>query len=344
VEFNQGNLRTVNVAQAGERTRLVLNLRQPSNYTASLSGKTLLLTLDTASAAAVPSPVAAQGSTAPAAAPGVAAAGPPGPRSPPHERALARAYGLAVTDGQIPWAAWQAREAGHDAAQPWAWVTPCHWQLGRDHIRMLHPLALQLDAADSRALMAAMQPYFEQDGIALTYDAPTLWLAYGEGFRGLPTASLDRVIGQAIDPWLPRSPQAKALCRLQSEMQMLLYTHPVNEARERGGLLPVNSFWLSGTGALPADAGPPPAGLRVVHYLRDAALRADWSAWAEAWRLLDNGECARLLRELDAGQPVTLTLCGERHSQTWHTGKAGFFARFMSQIARQPASRLLEPL
>ena len=276
--------------------------------------------------------------------PGVVDAGTPEALSPPHERALARAYGLAVTDGQIPWAAWQAREAGHDAAQPWAWVTPCHWQLGRDHIRMLHPLALQLDAADSRALMAAMQPYFEQDGIALTYDAPTLWLAYGEVFRGLPTASLDRVIGQAIDPWLPRSPQAKALCRLQSEMQMLLYTHPVNEARERGGLQPVNSFWLSGTGALPADAGPPPAGLRVVHYLRDAALRADWSAWAEAWRLLDNGECARLLRELDAGQPVTLTLCGERHSQTWHTGKAGFFARFMSQIARQPASRLLEPL
>ncbi len=70
VEFNQGNLRTVNVAQAGERTRLVLNLRQPSNYTASLSGKTLLLTLDAVSAVAVPAPAPAQGSTAPAAAPG----------------------------------------------------------------------------------------------------------------------------------------------------------------------------------------------------------------------------------------------------------------------------------
>jgi type IV pilus assembly protein PilQ len=45
VEINQGNVRTVNVAQAGERTRLVLNLRQATTYTASLQGKTLLLSL-----------------------------------------------------------------------------------------------------------------------------------------------------------------------------------------------------------------------------------------------------------------------------------------------------------
>lgn len=49
VEINQGNVRTVNVAQAGERTRLVLNLRQATSYTASLQGKTLLLNLAPAS-------------------------------------------------------------------------------------------------------------------------------------------------------------------------------------------------------------------------------------------------------------------------------------------------------
>ena len=45
VEINQGNLRTVNVAQSGDRTRLVLNLRQATTYTASIQGKTLLLSL-----------------------------------------------------------------------------------------------------------------------------------------------------------------------------------------------------------------------------------------------------------------------------------------------------------
>jgi type IV pilus assembly protein PilQ len=46
VEVNQGNLRSVNVAQAGERTRLVLNLKQASNYKAQLQGKTLVLVLE----------------------------------------------------------------------------------------------------------------------------------------------------------------------------------------------------------------------------------------------------------------------------------------------------------
>ena len=39
VEVNQGNLRSVNVAQSGERTRLVLNLKQPANYRAEIQGK-----------------------------------------------------------------------------------------------------------------------------------------------------------------------------------------------------------------------------------------------------------------------------------------------------------------
>ena len=127
---------------------------------------------------------------------------------------------------------------------------------------------------DSQALLAAMQPFFEQDGIALEYDAPTLWLARGEVFRDLATASLDRVVGRTIDDWMPRAEAAKTLRRLQQEMQMLLYTHEVNEARMRGGLLPVNSFWVSGTGALPGSPLPPAApGLQITHYLRDAALR-----------------------------------------------------------------------
>ena len=46
VEINQGNLRSVNVAQAGERTRLVLNLKKAANYRAELQGKVLLVMLD----------------------------------------------------------------------------------------------------------------------------------------------------------------------------------------------------------------------------------------------------------------------------------------------------------
>ena len=46
VEVNQGNLRSVSVAQAGERTRLVLNLKAPAGYRAQIDGKVLVISLD----------------------------------------------------------------------------------------------------------------------------------------------------------------------------------------------------------------------------------------------------------------------------------------------------------
>ena len=52
VELNQGNLRSVNVAQAGERTRLVLNLKQAAAYRAQLDGKTLLIIVESGAPAA----------------------------------------------------------------------------------------------------------------------------------------------------------------------------------------------------------------------------------------------------------------------------------------------------
>ncbi len=53
VDINQGNLRSVAIAQSGERTRLVLNLRQPANYRTEIQGKALVVVLDNASAPAV---------------------------------------------------------------------------------------------------------------------------------------------------------------------------------------------------------------------------------------------------------------------------------------------------
>ena len=58
IEINQGNVRSVNVVQAGERTRLVVNLNAPAAYKAQLQGKSLLVVLE---------PVAVAGSSVAAA-------------------------------------------------------------------------------------------------------------------------------------------------------------------------------------------------------------------------------------------------------------------------------------
>ncbi|MFD0668920.1 phosphoglycerate mutase [Ramlibacter sp. MAHUQ-53] len=242
-----------------------------------------------------------------------------GDLSMPHERALARAIGLPATDGRIPWAAWQLRSEGRDpGTAPWAWLTPCHWEVGADRITMRAPQHLQLGEAESRTLMEAMQPYFEEDGMALTWDAPDRWLAQGEMLHELACASLERVVGAVVDDWLPRQREARPLRRLQQEMQMFLYTHPANEAREAARLPTVNSFWVSGAGSLPEDApAHMPAGLKMETRLRDAALDGDWTAWTAVWREIDTHELPRLAAALDHGRPVTLTLCGERGSRTW---------------------------
>jgi len=52
VDINQGNLRSANVAQAGDRSRVVLNLRQASTYVAKLEGNALVLVLNASAPAA----------------------------------------------------------------------------------------------------------------------------------------------------------------------------------------------------------------------------------------------------------------------------------------------------
>jgi type IV pilus assembly protein PilQ len=70
VELNSGNLRSVSIAQAGDRTRLVLNLKQAASYRAQLQGKVLLLVIDGAAPAATPGTEVAAGVAAtPTAAP-----------------------------------------------------------------------------------------------------------------------------------------------------------------------------------------------------------------------------------------------------------------------------------
>jgi type IV pilus assembly protein PilQ len=55
VDINQGNIRSVNVVQSGDRTRLVLNLKSPAAYKAQLQGKSLLVVLEPQAAGPSPS-------------------------------------------------------------------------------------------------------------------------------------------------------------------------------------------------------------------------------------------------------------------------------------------------
>jgi len=269
--------------------------------------------------------------------------------SPPHERAWAQTMGWPVTDGGLPWAARAAVERGlavsrahagdvPEAQVGWAFITLCNWHVSNGQVTLGDPAYLQIDEATDATLFNAMQSFFAEDGIALHAYKPGQWLAQSPLLADLPTASLDRVIGRNIDPWLvgshvaadALSPAATLLRRLQNEMQMLLYTHPVNDGRG----LTINSFWVHGTGALPGDASKPaqqePA---VIQTLRQSALQQDLIGWLEAWQHIDAHVIEPMLARVAAGEPQRLVLCGEHEFHVYDSAKPSLWQRLRTHLA-----------
>lgn len=261
----------------------------------------------------------------------------------PHEKLLARQMGWPRESA--PWATWWARQDGItlDSQQPWGLIHPCHWLMGRDHLTMLDPQALELTEAESRQILQAVTPLFESDGWTLRWGTPTRWYVSHPSLKDLPTASLDRVIGRNPDVWLTDHPQARQIRRLQSEVQMLLYQHPLHDARQDQGMPSVNSFWLSACGQLPetAQAPTPPntpkatQNIQLITTLRQPLLSDDMPAWLQAWSKLDATVLKDALAHLDEGEPIMLTLCGERHAQTWGQPEIHTWGERLRQIARQ---------
>ena len=239
----------------------------------------------------------------------------------PHERALAQALGWPDA-GPWPWAARETCSAG-----PQAWITPCHWQVGMDQVVMLPPEALALGVEESRQLLQAMQPYMAEDGLQLQWHGALRWLARGDALTGIATASLSRVSGTNIRPWITDGSLPAPLQRLQSEMQMLLYNHPVNDARVARGQLTVNAFWLHGAGQPPRAPEQPE--VRCILDLESSAQQGDASAWRSTWQKIDRELLAPLTRTDTA---MTLTLCSETAAQTWRSVPQAWHQRLLRRM------------
>jgi hypothetical protein len=264
--------------------------------------------------------------------------------SPPHERAHAAALGLSGADGCLPWAARQAAADGIAVGRrSWGLVTPAHWRVGSDGVHLADPAALELGAAESRTLFDAVRPLFEAESYTPAWGAALRWYVAHDALEGLATASLDRVVGRNIDAWIPRQPAARGLRRLQNEVQMLLHQHPLNEAREARGALPVNSFWLSGCGALQPEHG---GTVRLEERLRGPALQGDDTAWRAAWQALDAEAIAPLLAGAAHGEAARLSLCGERTSVEFAPRAPGWRRRIADTffVSRASARQILESL
>ena len=149
------------------------------------------------------------------------------------------------------------------------------------------------------------------------------------------------VSGANVKPWITDGHLPPSLRRLQSEMQMLLYNHPVNDARMAQGRLTVNSFWVHGAGALPkthaAQAG---SEVTVLDHLREAAVRGDLQAWLAAWQQVD----AEHLAPLAQHSGLRLTLCSETSAHTYQRTERSWLQRLGAAFHKTDTGRALQAL
>lgn len=280
-------------------------------------------------------------------------------RALPHEAWLARRFGLpAKTDTSPPLAAVLMRKYGLDAGEGlWFILHPVHLHVARDHLVLTDRQRLELDECEARTLFDIARPLFEEYGKTLLYGDAATWFMRADEWGDLSTATPDAATGHNVDLWMPRGTGERDWRKLQNEVQMHWFMHPLNAEREARGALPVNSLWLwgaapgeraiaSGHGALyVAGAGsrlPWPATATPVHHAGELAasaggdallnletlvapaLEADWGRWLEELHTLERNWFAPLLEQLRGGtcEAIGLIASGDRRLLQLDTTRA----------------------
>ncbi|WP_175015953.1 regulator, partial [Burkholderia lata] len=178
-------------------------------------------------------------------------------RTLPHERWLARQFGATQGNAadEAPLAPYMLLADGGDpGAHAWACVEPVHVEIAHDHLVLVDPAALALNDGDAAALLAVARPLIEELGVRLEAPNPSRWYLSSEQLARLAGAAPLRASGRNIEIWLPHEAhtgeRSRMWMKLQNEVQMAWFQHPVNEAREARGLPAVNSIWFHAQGTL----------------------------------------------------------------------------------------------
>ncbi len=187
-------------------------------------------------------------------------------RTLPHERWVARQFGATATnaggpaktstaDDEAPLAPYMLlADGGSPGDATWACVQPVHVRIAHDHLVLIDPASLDLADTDAATLYTVAKPLIEELGVQVTAPTPHRWYLSSDSFGTLSGASPLRASGRSIEIWLPHEAgsgqRSRAWMKLQNEVQMAWFEHPVNEAREAHGLPAVNSIWLHAQGKL----------------------------------------------------------------------------------------------
>ena len=147
--------------------------------------------------------------------------------------------------------AWQ--QAGNDAGSAyWFYAMPVHLVLQRDTFSLAEPAPLILQTNEANALTVALNKHFNADGIQFYWQQNSWYLSVNIN-PNITTFAPHLALNKHIDDFLPIGEGAAKWASFINEVQMLLFEHPINQAREANKLPAVNSIWCFGGGKKAVD-------------------------------------------------------------------------------------------
>ncbi|MFZ5502584.1 MAG: hypothetical protein ACOY3V_03485 [Pseudomonadota bacterium] len=190
-------------------------------------------------------------------------------------------------------AAWGASFDGLPAAAPdavWLRADPAYVQLQRERMVLLpNP---DIDSAEAAQLAGGLNDYFSGLGMTFFAPHPQRWYLQVERLPDIRTTPLSLALGRDMRELLPQGNEAQRWHRLCNEVQMFLFDHPVNQAREACGKLPINSLWFWGEGRAVGQPQKNYARVcsdEVLAAMLAAAAEIPFAGWATQWHTPDDG-------------------------------------------------------
>lgn len=170
-----------------------------------------------------------------------------------HFQQLANLFGVQAGQGcSIPVAPiTYLLECGIEARGHVLRADPVYYYADKDRVLLMAHEGIGLSRDEAEQLVETLNSHLAEDNLRIEIGHPMHWYINLADDPQLHTTSPDRVLGKDMHPFMPSGDRSRYWRRLMSELQMLLYNHPVNQARQAKGLLPVNSVWFWGEGRLP---------------------------------------------------------------------------------------------
>ncbi|MFZ5522736.1 MAG: hypothetical protein ACOY9D_01455 [Pseudomonadota bacterium] len=181
------------------------------------------------------------------------------------------------------------------AAGCWLRADPVHLRLQRDQLLLLPNAEISADEAGQ--MCASLNEHFAGQGMEFFAPHPQRWYVRLDALPRIRTTPFSAVLGRNVRGALPTGEDGAHWHQLFNEIQMLLFAHPLNQARAARGVLAVNSVWLWGTGDLPSALQKNYGNISSDDLLVEmfaAAAGVPFAAWPEQWNE-DVGDGRQLL-------------------------------------------------